>query len=62
VGDELYLTVGDRDRRYIVREVLTVLPSETWIMNQTSTEMVTLITCIPIGVYSHRLIVRAEPV
>lgn len=61
VGDELYLTAGGTDRRYIVREVLTVLPSETWVMNPTSTEMLTLITCIPIGVYSHRLIVRAEP-
>lgn len=62
VGDELYVTVNGQNRPYVVREVLTLLPHETWVMHPTSTEVVTMITCIPIGVYSHRLIVRAEPV
>lgn len=61
VGDEIYLAINGGERRYIVREVLTVLPSETWVMAPTATETLTLITCVPIGVYSHRLIVRAEP-
>jgi LPXTG-site transpeptidase (sortase) family protein len=60
-GDEVYLQVAGQDRRYIVREVLTLLPSETWVMAPTPSETLTLITCIPVGVYSHRLIVRAEP-
>jgi sortase (surface protein transpeptidase) len=30
-------------------------------MNPTATETLTLITCVPVGVYSHRLIVRALP-
>jgi LPXTG-site transpeptidase (sortase) family protein len=42
--------------------VLTVLPDETWVLAPTSRETLTLITCVPIGVYSHRLIVRAAPV
>jgi LPXTG-site transpeptidase (sortase) family protein len=42
--------------------VLTVLPSEVWVLNHTSEETLTLITCVPIGIYSHRLIVRATPV
>lgn len=60
-GDEIYVAAGGRERRYIVREVLTLLPTETWVMAPTRDERLTLITCVPIGVYSHRLIVRAEP-
>ncbi|NNJ12255.1 sortase [Chloroflexales bacterium ZM16-3] len=60
-GDEIYLAAGGGERRYIVREVLTLLPSDTWVMAPTSDEVLTLITCVPIGVYTHRLIVRAYP-
>ena len=61
-ADEIILQVGGRTRRYVVREVLTVLPSEVWVLNHTAEETLTLITCVPIGIYSHRLIVRATPV
>jgi LPXTG-site transpeptidase (sortase) family protein len=61
VGDEVFVQAGGVDRRYIVQEVLTLLPSDTWVMTPTPTETLTLITCIPINVYSHRLIVRATP-
>lgn len=61
VGDALILTAGGTERRYTVTEILTLLPEETWVMAPTGDETVTLITCVPIGVYSHRLIVRAKP-
>jgi LPXTG-site transpeptidase (sortase) family protein len=62
-GDDIFVRVGGGgERHYRVDEVLTLLPSEVWVMNPTSSETLTLITCIPIGVYSHRLIVRASPV
>lgn len=61
VGDEIFVAAGDQNRRYIVRDVLTLLPDEIWVMAPTPGETLTLITCVPIGVYSHRLIVRAEP-
>ena len=61
VGDAISLTVGGAERHYSVEEVLTVLPNETWVMDPTESEMLTLITCVPIYVYSHRLIVRAVP-
>jgi LPXTG-site transpeptidase (sortase) family protein len=61
VGDEIYVLVQGEERRYRVQEVLRLLPHETWVMNPTPTETLTLITCIPIGVYSHRLVVRAVP-
>lgn len=60
-GDEILVTAGGQERRYLVREVLTLLPSETWVMSPTPDEQLTLITCVPIGIYSHRLIVRATP-
>jgi LPXTG-site transpeptidase (sortase) family protein len=59
-GDEIVVSVGDRPYRYVVREVLTLLPTDTWVMLPTSTETLTLITCVPLRVYSHRLVVRAE--
>ncbi|HYF63747.1 MAG TPA: sortase, partial [Herpetosiphonaceae bacterium] len=61
VADELYLTANGVERRYVVSEIMTLLPEDTWVLNPTDTEVVTLITCVPIGVYSHRLIVRATP-
>ncbi|NTV63606.1 MAG: sortase, partial [Oscillochloris sp.] len=47
--------------RYIVHDVLTLLPSEIWVMQPTSEEVLTLITCVPIGTYTHRLVLRAYP-
>ncbi len=61
LGDELFLTVNGAERRYVVDEIMTLLPSDTWVMGPTTDETVTLITCVPIGVYSHRLIIRAKP-
>jgi LPXTG-site transpeptidase (sortase) family protein len=61
-GDDVTLYVGSTQHRYVVREVLTLLPQDTWVMQPTSAETLTLITCVPIGIYSHRLVVRAEPV
>jgi LPXTG-site transpeptidase (sortase) family protein len=60
-GDVVLVTAGGQEHRYIVREVLTLLPQDTWVLEPTDTETLTLITCIPIGVYSHRLVVRATP-
>jgi LPXTG-site transpeptidase (sortase) family protein len=60
-GDEVFVSAGGGDRRYIVSEVLTLLPTETWVMAPTQDEVLTLITCVPIGTYTHRLIVRAYP-
>lgn len=60
-GDEVFVTVSGQEYRYIVQEVLLLEPAEVWVMNPTPTETLTLITCVPIGVYSHRLVVRAAP-
>jgi LPXTG-site transpeptidase (sortase) family protein len=60
-GDEVFVLVNGSERRYIVEQKLTLLPYDTWVMNPTTGETLTLITCVPIGVYSHRLVVRATP-
>ena len=62
INDDLYLTVNGREQLYRVDNVQTLLPKDTWVMAPTDEETVTLITCVPIGTYTHRLIVRARPV
>jgi len=62
LGDEVLLAVGGQQRRYIVRELLVVLPHDTSVLRPTEQEQLTLITCVPYGINSHRLIVRAFPV
>jgi LPXTG-site transpeptidase (sortase) family protein len=54
IGDEVKITMGGKDFILTVSEIETVLPSEV-----TNTEgTLTLMTCTPYGVNSHRLLVR----
>ncbi len=62
IGDEIVVHVGDTPHRYRAREIATLLPRESWVMLPTSSETLTLVTCVPIRVYTHRLVIRAEPV
>jgi LPXTG-site transpeptidase (sortase) family protein len=62
IGDEVQVFAGGQVRRYIVREITIVTPQDTSVMRPTAVETLTLITCYPVGVSSHRLIVRATPV
>ena len=57
LGDEIVLAVGQTERRYHITAIWT----DTWIMAPTADETLTLITCIPLNSYDHRLIVRAVP-
>ena len=47
---------------YNVRDTRTVLPSVVEVLDATTHPILTLITCVPDGVYSHRLVVRADAV
>jgi LPXTG-site transpeptidase (sortase) family protein len=47
---------------YVVVETKTVTPDAVDVLDPTDKAMVTMITCVPDGIYSHRLIVRAEAV
>lgn len=59
VGNRFYIHVLDETRVYEIDEINTVLPDETDLLAITPGEdYVTLITCTPYGVNSHRLLVR----
>lgn len=59
MGDIFTLTVLGETSRYQVDQILTVLPDESQALRIVPGEdYVTLITCTPIGVNSHRLLVR----
>lgn len=59
IGDVFYLYILDRTLAYRVDSVKVVLPSETKdLMIHAEHDYVTLITCTPYGINSHRLLVR----
>lgn len=60
-GDLFYIHVLDEVLAYEVDKISVVLPEETdGIQIEEGKDYVTLLTCIPYGVNSHRLLVRGE--
>jgi LPXTG-site transpeptidase (sortase) family protein len=63
LGQTVYLkNAYGRQFTYLVVEMKVVLPTETNVLDPTPDETLTLITCVPDWVYSHRLVVIAKPV
>lgn len=61
VGDTFWVSVLGEDHYYQVRGVETVLPNETESFRIIEGEdWITLFTCTPVGVNSHRILVHAE--
>lgn len=59
VGDTFYIRVLNQTLCYTVDQILTVLPSEMDALAiEEGKDYVTLITCTPYGINSHRLLVR----
>lgn len=59
IGDQFTIHIMDEALVYEVDQVLTVLPNETDALEiDPQSDFVTLITCTPYGVNSHRLLVR----
>ncbi|MFL6061827.1 MAG: class C sortase [Marmoricola sp.] len=59
LGDSFTVTVLDQTLTYQVDQIRTVLPSETQDLRPVvGKDFVTLLTCTPIGVNTHRLLVR----
>ena len=62
-GDSFYLYILDDILAYEVDEILVVEPQDTEALNVVEgKDYVTLITCTPYGVNSHRLLVRGHRV
>lgn len=63
VGDYFYLHVLGETLAYRVEQIKTVLPGETELLAiEEGQDYVTLITCVPFGVNTHRLLVRGTRV
>jgi len=59
VGETFYIVILDRTLAYKVEQILVVEPSETEALRAVEGEdYVTLVTCTPYGINSHRLFVR----
>ena len=62
-GDLFAINVLDRTLYYEVDRIDTVLPTQTELLRiEPGRDLVTLVTCTPIGVNSHRLLVRGHRV
>jgi sortase A len=61
VGDYFIIRVLGEDHAYRITSIETVLPSETESCTiQEGKDLVTLVTCVPYGINTHRLLVHAE--
>jgi sortase A len=61
VGDYFIIEVLGEDHAYRITSIETVLPDETQSCSiQQGKDLVTLVTCVPYGVNTHRLLVHAE--
>jgi LPXTG-site transpeptidase (sortase) family protein len=59
-GDDIYVYSGRGTFHYVVRTTKTVLPTTIQVMAPTTDARLTLITCTPVKIASHRLIVIAD--
>ena len=60
-GDEFFIHVLDKTLKYVVDQISVVLPEETKQLRITKGEdYVTLVTCTPYSVNTHRLLVRGK--
>lgn len=63
VGDTFYIHVLGEVLAYEVDQIATVLPSDTSLLQiEDGQDLVTLVTCTPFGVNTHRLLVRGHRV
>lgn len=61
IGDIFYVTVLDKQMAYRVDQIVTVLPEDiSQIQIVEGADLVTLATCTPYGINSHRLLVRGR--
>jgi LPXTG-site transpeptidase (sortase) family protein len=61
-GDGIVVSTADRQYLYVVAETRVVTPDAVEVLDPTDHAILTMLTCVPDGVYSHRLVVRAEAV
>ncbi|OOM75102.1 sortase family protein [Clostridium puniceum] len=57
-GDEIIVNANNKEYKYKVTNIKVVEPEEVSVLNQTDDSEITLITCTPIRIATHRLIVK----
>ena len=61
IGDKFYIKVLGQTLAYKVIEINVVMPDELEnLVSEKERDLVTLVTCTPYGVNSHRLLVKGE--
>ena len=60
VGEGVIVATDERQYLYRVTDIKTVTPDDVSVLDQTPDPTATLITCVPDGIYSHRLVVTAR--
>jgi len=60
LGDEVVVRTASRAYRYVVRQKRIIQPTEVDVMEPTSSPVLTLISCYPYGIDTHRIVVVAE--
>ncbi|SHI03388.1 class D sortase [Clostridium grantii] len=58
IGDEINVTTLDGDFTYKVDNISIVEPEEVSVLNSTTNSTITLVTCTPVRVATHRLIIK----
>lgn len=60
LGDELFVHTASQVYRYVVTQKRVIEPTEVRVMYPTSSPVVTLISCYPYGIDTHRIVVIGE--
>lgn len=60
LGDEVVVRTASRAYRYVVRQKRIIQPTDVDVMESTSSPVLTLISCYPYGIDTHRIVVVAE--
>ena len=60
IGDLVEVKSGTHTYVYKVKESFIVKPEDTWILNNTDNATITLVTCTPIRIATHRLVIKGE--
>lgn len=57
VGNEIILSTATQDFTYLVEDIRIVAPTDVWVMAPTEVAQVTLISCFPYRINTHRIAV-----
>lgn len=57
-GDEIIIQTINGEFKYTVDKISTVEPKDTYVLNPTKNSTITLVTCTPIRIATHRLIIK----